>query len=374
MATAPPPPSDDHVAAVAPDGDVAQVAAGALTPAPRRGRWKWAVRAALGGLVIAALAITGRKYYDELDRLRHVSPLLVVVIALLYLAARALAGYVRRAALLTLGQRTGHAETFMLQMVQAYTNLLVPRGGIGLPALYMNVRHGTSVADFSAVQVLPLTLLQIITMGAAGLICQAILWGAYGVPWHRPIALLFAGVTVGGLLMLKVPLPRGAGRTRVGAFVVRLSDAYRRLGRSRRLLALSVAAHGVTVLIRALRIQLCVLAVGQPVAFSGAFLAALLADLAMIVSVTPAALGIREGILVYAARLVHTTGDVALAAAVLDRLVTTACTIVLGQIGVWRYIRPAMEEALATNRAKAAIAAATCVPPPTAVTPSSGRS
>jgi uncharacterized membrane protein YbhN (UPF0104 family) len=67
--------------------------------------------------------------------------------------------------------------------------------------------------------------------------------------------------------------------------------------------------------------------------------------------VTPAALGFREGAIVYGARVMQTTGDIALAAAVLDRVVGTACTVVVGQIGLWQLIRPVLRHAPAPARA-----------------------
>jgi uncharacterized protein (TIRG00374 family) len=94
----------------------------------------------------------------------------------------------------------------------------------------------------------------------------------------------------------------------------------------------------VVLLLRAARVQLSFKAVGVNVGFWPAFVASAVGDLMFLVSVTPGALGFREGGMVYAARVLGTTGDVALAAAVLDRIVLTGCNLVLGQIGVWRYI------------------------------------
>jgi uncharacterized protein (TIRG00374 family) len=108
-----------------------------------------------------------------------------------------------------------------------------------------------------------------------------------------------------------------------------------------------VITHAVMLALRAWRIQLCFQAIGRPVNYFGALAASLLADLAFVVSITPAALGFREGAIVYAARVLHTTGDVALAAAILDRLISIVCHVVVGQLGVWQFIRPALRLAAA---------------------------
>ena len=333
-------PGRDDAPSEAPEGE-----------APRRA---WVIRLVIAGAVLGVLVVAGWKYYDELHRLRDAPPLLVGAIALLWLASRYPAADVMRVALRALGHRLGRYEAFMLQMVQSYGNVLIPRAGIGMPALYLKLRHGTSFADLSAVQLLPMTLLQILTIGVTGLVCQAILWRTGGET-DRPLVILFAGVALGCAAALVIPVPAGrAGHGRVAKFLARLVGAWQKLGRARGVLARSVFTHAAMLAVRAWRIQLCFLAVGETVPYWGAFAASLLADLALLVAVTPSALGFREGALVYAARVMGTTGDVAMAAALLDRLISTACNIIVGQIGVWQFVRPALRGAADTRPVSAA--------------------
>jgi uncharacterized membrane protein YbhN (UPF0104 family) len=315
-------------------------------------RRNWLIRSLVALVVVAALALVGRRYYDDLWRLRSVSPRLVLVIASLWLVTRYLAADVMRVALRALGHRIGRYEAFMLQMVQSYGNTLVPRTGISGPAVYLKLRHATPFADLGAVQLLPMTLLQIFTIGVMGLGCQLVLWRFYGQRWEWPLTVLFAAVAAGCAAPLLVPLPAGrTGRGRVTTFLARLATACDKLGRFNGLLARVIATHAVMLALRAWRIQLCFLAIGRPVHYVGALGASLLADLAFVVSVTPAALGFREGAIVYAARVMQTSGDTALAAAILDRLISTACNVIVGQVGVWQLIRPALRNAPAPRAA-----------------------
>ena len=320
--------------------------AAAAVGLPRRRHWF--LRAAIAAAIVGALAIVARRYYDELWRLRNVPPLLVVAIAALWLGTRYLAADVMRVALRALGHRIGRYEAFMLQMIQSYGNTLIRGAGIGGPAVYLKLRHAVPFADLSAVQLLPMTLLQICTIGVMGLGCQVVLWKFFGRPWERPLTVVFAAAAAvsGGLLLIPLPVGRaGAGLGRLKTFIARLVDASHKLGRFNRLAARAAATHSVMLLLRAWRIQLCFAAIGQPVHYFGALAASLLADLAFGISVTPAALGFREGAIVYGARVMQTNGDMALAAAVLDRVVGTACTVIVGQIGLWQLIRPALRAA-----------------------------
>lgn len=312
------------------------------TPPPRRRHW--VLRAVLAGAVLGALLVAGRKYYDELHRLRDAPAGLVAFIALLYLASRYPAADVMRVSLRRLGHRLGRYEAFMLQMVQSYGNVLVPRAGIGLPALYLKLRHGVGFADVGAVQLLSLSLLQMVAIGLSGLACLFLRWAWYGSTPDRPMVFLFAGVAAACVTPLALHVrPSRFGHGRVARFLSHLLGAWRRLGRSPGLVARTLLTQAAMLAVRAVRIQVCFQAVGQPVPYLGAFVASLLADVAFVASVTPAALGFREGAIVYAApRVLGTTGDVAMAAAVLDRVITIVCNIVVGQVGVWRLIRPAL--------------------------------
>ena len=108
-------------------------------PPPRRRTW--IVRTVVGVVVLAVLAIVGRRFYDELYRLREAPPLLVALIFLLWPASRYPAAVVMRTSLRALGTQLGRYEAFMLQMVQSYSNVLVPRSGIGVLGLYMKRRR-----------------------------------------------------------------------------------------------------------------------------------------------------------------------------------------------------------------------------------------
>jgi uncharacterized membrane protein YbhN (UPF0104 family) len=311
------------------------------------------LRIVIALVVVAALLLAGWRsgLYKELYRLRQAPPGLVALMAALWLASRYPAADVMRVALRALGHHIGRFEAFMLQMIQSYGNVIVPRAGIGLPALYLKAHHGVSFADLSAVQLLPMSLIQLVTIGVVGLASQLVLWRVYGRPLERPLSILFGAVAVGCVTPLLVPLPANrTGRGRITNFLARLATAWQRLGRSGGLLVRVVITHTAMLLLRAWRIQFCFAAVGTPVHYLGALAASLLADLAFGISVTPGALGFREGAIVYAARVLNTTGDIAMAAAVLDRLISLACTVVVGQLGVWQFISPLLRGTGARSR------------------------
>ena len=123
---------------------------------------------------------------------------------------------------------------------------------------------------------------------------------------------------------------------RIAHFARRLSQAWRQLSTSRTLLGRLLILHLLGMVLRAVRLQVAFWSMDVSVSFLDVFVVSLLADLMFFVSFTPNGLGFRETAIVYGARVTGATVAEALAAAILDRLVTTATVIVAAQISLWR--------------------------------------
>lgn len=309
-----------------------------LKPTNRR---RWLLRVVLAAVVLTIFVYVGRRYKDDLHKVLEAKPLAVGLMVLVFIPTRIFTAEVMRTGLRALGHRVGAFESFMLTMVNAYANLLVPRAGLGLPAMYMKIKHRVPVADFSSVQLVPMSVLQVTTIGLVGLVVVALLTMSQRHPWNLPLLALFAALSIASFvaMMLPVGVPERF-QNRVAVFLRRMSTAWQRLGRSRGTVGASMLLHAVVLVLRALRLYLAFWAVGQQVNFLGVFVGSLLADIAFFVSITPSALGFREGGILIAAPLIGVTPDLCLAAALLDRIVTSLVVIVFGQIGMWRLVQP----------------------------------
>jgi uncharacterized membrane protein YbhN (UPF0104 family) len=298
------------------------------------GRFPWA-RVGVAVALLVVIAVLGRRFYGELDRLAGVPARSVALIALLYLVARAFNAGVIYAGLARLGHGAVRSvEVFFLLMTQYTVNMLVPRSGIGVPAGYLKLKRGVPVADFTAVQLLPGTLVMFVCVGIAGLAALVM----SGDRFDAKLAALFGIVTVGATALVATGTPAHRAGTRlVSRFVTKMSDANRRLGLDWPLLAGATGSHVIALLLRGLRLQLAFSAVGAPVSFASALVASCASDVLFLVSLTPGALGFREGAIVYAARVLGTTGDVALSAAVLDRIVISAVNVLFACVGMGKF-------------------------------------
>lgn len=296
-------------------------------------------RVARAAVVVAALVVAvviGRRYAGELHRLADVSPVYPCAMAAVYLLTRLVNAEAFARSLARLGHAVPRGEAFVALLVQSLINLVVPHAGMAAPAGYMRLRRGVPLADFGAVQVLPMFLAETFCVGALGLACLGVLAATGGAPWRWDVAALFAAVCVGCVVAAACPWPTFRGTHAIARFLGRLALAQQRLGDAR-LYAGVTALHLVSLTLRAARIWLSFRAVGVTVNPFAASAASLMSDLMLIVGFTPGALGFREAAFVFASGVLRTTGEIALAAALLDRLVVSLCTLAVGSGGLMLY-------------------------------------
>lgn len=303
------------------------------------------IRIAVGLAIVAMLIYLARGYVGELRRLPQVSPFHVVGIFALYMAMRALNGQTTKLALAALGHAIPLVEAFMLAVLTTYANLLIPRAGLGLPAIYLKLRRNVSYADFTS-QAMIVTTLQMGAIGAIGLVCQAVLTKLHGVRFDPLVCALFAGSLALGVGMPMIrPTLLADSTGKFANFIHRIAGAWGTIGRNRGTVLAILLWNVPMLLLRALRLQLAFYALGTPVGFVPAMVASLLADLAFFVSITPAGLGFRELGITYSAPMMGVTIGDAILAALLDRLVWTAGVVIVAQLGMWRLVRPALRAA-----------------------------
>jgi len=285
---------------------------------------------------LAPIVYFGRHYLRDLNRLEQVYVPLLPLILVFYFAARSVTGEIMRFSLQRLGHHIGRLEAFMLTILISYTNLAIPRAGYGPAAVYLKRCYGIPLADFSSL-FLPIIAIQLPCIGALGLLCQVALAVQGGVPYDPSYSLVFgASLGIGAALpFLRLPFSDGrAGR--VAGFLRRFNDSWQLLARSPRTLMVMLAAQVAVLLLRALRLDIAFSALEFDPPFWGVFLASLLADIVFLLSVTPAALGLREAAIAYGAEAMGVSASIAVTVTILDRLVWVVGVLVVGQVSLWK--------------------------------------
>ena len=299
---------------------------------------KW-VKPLISVIVVSLFVWVGWKHLGELDRLLSVSPWLAISILAAFLLMRYLHGQTLRRTLGGLDCHIGRSEGFHLSMIIAYANLIVPRVGLGGPAVYLNRRYNLHYGEFASL-LLPMVVVQFVCVGLLGVLVQVMLIVLRDQPVHWLVMLLFAGIAGGGLLALLIRVPtREQSANRLVRLISRLGASWNRLASQPGLLRYVTLLQLVMIFFRAGRLVLVFWAIGVEVDWLAILTTSLLADLTLLISITPGALGFREAAITYGMSIANIATDLSVSAGILDRIICALATVIVGQTSVWKLMK-----------------------------------
>lgn len=296
-------------------------------------RWRTYLRPAAAMLAMAIFLFAGQDYLKELDRIGGAWWPAVLGVAVVHTLTLWLQGLTTKWGLDAFDRSITAKESFSIFVLSSYTNLLLPRSGLGATAAYLHKVKKCSLVDYGSVVLVNGILF---VMACSGVCCAMLIIGWL---WHgveTPIWLAI-GVSAFFVLSVLVSVARwgflekytGPGHL----LVTRVNHATSRLAKSgsRRVLGLGTA-HVALAFLRAIRFHFAFLALGLEVPFFGVLFASLLGDLAFVIAITPSALGFREAAVALSAAHLGIPVSLALSAAVLDRLVFSLTVVCISQI------------------------------------------
>lgn len=294
-------------------------------------------------LILGLILLVGgwllRDRVSDLGALSDVPVSVLAQMVVLVVISRFMTGVGFHAALQTLGHKTSLLHMFWLNILGSYSALVVPRSGHGARAAYLKLRHGIPLAESSAI-LLPLFVVQAVVAGVTGLAAIGIWAVVAGGAIDKPIAWSLAAVAAFGFGAMFVRFastsqPRG----RVGRFFRELNESWKTLQGHFFLIAGLTILHVAILAVDSARLHLAFGAVGAEVSYVQALAVGAIAQVSIIVSLTPAGLGLREGVISYSGKWLGVGVGPALSASILDRLVTVSTILVLTPVAYWRLSR-----------------------------------
>jgi glycosyltransferase 2 family protein len=292
------------------------------------------LRAIASVLVLLAFGAVGFRYRGELDRLLRADPACVAALAALVVAVRWTAAEIMRDTLAQVGHPLRRGDIFGLSALSSVPALFFPRAGFGALGMGLRARHGVPFSASTAL-VLPLSVLDLVVVGAGGLALQGWLFLA-SRPYEPALAAVFAATLVAALVALFLNPRLPFAPARLARFLDALADAWRRLRGNRPYVLRMLALLTLITALRVARLALAYRAIGFAPSLDGLVLASLLGDLMFMLAITPGALGLREAAIVYGARMAGVTPEASLAAALLDRMAMMLVVLLLAQGAAWR--------------------------------------
>lgn len=300
-------------------------------PITNRQRW---LRTLLALVAVALFVVVGNKYFGEVHRIVQANWFGIAGIIIVYITTVWIQSRTVRIGLEAFDHKISNGESFSLFVVGSAINLVLPRTGIGSTALYLSRVHRVPLFDYGSVVLYNVGLFVFCT-SSIGIAAFAVNWMSTGeAPTPLLMVVIPAAMLASGLaISVRWSVPHNWKFPGV-SIARKLVRATGQLNGSPEMWSMA-RIHLVLVFLRAVRLQIAFWAMGIPVNFIPVLMASVLGDLLFVIAITPGAIGFRETAIAMAASWLGTTVPIALAVAILDRLVFSLTVVVLAQFA-WR--------------------------------------
>jgi uncharacterized protein (TIRG00374 family) len=217
-------------------------------------------------------------------------------------------------------------EWFGLTVCNNMFNYYLPaRGGIVVKAYYLKKKHSLSYPHYAALMAGSVFLVLAVAsfVGLVVVLFVSAMRGRFIVSLAVAFFLVFLGVLLTGLVtkhLLRLKIHRKFAR--LSLFLSNLREGLGFFSEHKKYALDFCLLSGFFLLLIAVRLHLCFLALNFSVKFWSVLLIMVITEFSFLISVIPGNLGIKEGIIVFSGGIFAISADQALAAAILDRAVS----------------------------------------------------
>jgi len=293
-------------------------------------RWLLLAIVVAGGIWYAA------RHPEVVSALKGVPLVSLLAILVLELVARVLQGYKLKLMSGVFGVGLRFREWFGLTVCASmYSYLLPARAGAGVQALYLKKQYGLPFAHFGSL-VAAMNVLILVVAGAVGL-CASVIQLSSVKPTAPTLLFVFLGLFVlsmGGCAVLAVltSLVKYVPTQALRQIASSVSDGLKMLARRRDVLLKVSGLHVAHIICGGAQFYIAFRSLGMEATLSQGIVVSALSAFAMFLALTPASLGINEGVISAAGQLLGLSAQKALVGAVVYRGVTILVSFALGWV------------------------------------------
>lgn len=228
--------------------------------------------------------------------------------------------------------RLKNIEWLMLSAVSSFANYFLPfRGGAGMRAMYLTKVHGLSLTRFIAT----LGIMSLIYMVSNGLLALVgvVMILLSGGPLNISLTIFFALVSVFGIVLMKYDYrPRKLSNHLILKHLHKILLGWAVIRKKDGLLLRLWVIITIIILASMWQCKVAFTAISFPLSWGGVILYAASKNLALLISLTPGALGIVEAISIYLGKILGYSTAQALLVQALIRVVALTTLLVVGPV------------------------------------------
>ncbi|MBS3093784.1 flippase-like domain-containing protein [Candidatus Pacearchaeota archaeon] len=283
-------------------------------------------------IVLTTLAYLYLKNNIETFRsLKIVSPILLLLLIALFLSTYILIAYLTRMILKTMKISISNRESFMLSIVTGFYNLITPlRGGLAARALYLKKNHQFSYTDFIS-SVAASYVIIFLVASVTGLSTALLIFiKKQIINWILVTIFFIVFLAMMSIILFSKKLKES--KYFLINKIIMISNSWNIIRKKPRII-IAVSLIAITqLLISALMLKLQFSVFGFHISFVEALFISSIGSLSLLISITPAGLGINEAITVFSALTLGISPAQSLSAALLGRAAQIIILFILGPI------------------------------------------
>jgi uncharacterized protein (TIRG00374 family) len=288
------------------------------------------------GIIIIAIIFGFFAYYiynhiSDFKQLTLVNPIYLAVLVVLFLISYTFIGVVTKTLLHPFNIKLKKLEAFAISITTGFYNLITPfRGGAMIRAAYLKKKHAFSYSDFIAT--LSASYVIIFFIGSLlGLSSILIIYLTEKI-FSSILFFIFLGIFLPMLCIIlfspKVPESKNKFLNKF----INVINGWHLIKNNKKVILVTSLATLINLLIGTLMIYLQFKVFGFDIPLAKALFLTSLGNISLLISITPANLGITEAITIFSANTIGITPVQSLPVTLLGRAIQMATLFILGPI------------------------------------------
>jgi uncharacterized protein (TIRG00374 family) len=288
------------------------------------------------GIIIVAIIFGFFAYYiythiSDFKQLTLVNPFYLLVLVVLFLISYTSIGVVTKTLLHPFNIKLKKLEAFAISITTGFYNLITPfRGGAMIRAAYLKRKHAFSYSDFIAT--LSASYVIIFFIGSLlGLISVLSIYFSEGI-FSSILFFIFLGIFLPMLCIILFSPKISESKNKFLNKFIHVINGWHLIKNNKKVILTTAIATLINLLIGTLMIYLQFKVFGFEITFAKSLFLTSLGNISILISITPANLGITEAITVFSANTIGITPIQSLPVTLLGRAIQMTTLFVLGPI------------------------------------------
>ncbi|MCD4759910.1 flippase-like domain-containing protein [archaeon] len=291
-------------------------------------------------IIITTLALAFffiKNNISDFKQLTIENPLLILARAILVIATMIILGLINKTLLKPLEVKINLLESTKISIVNSFYNLITPfRGGIAARAIYLKRKYNLKYTKFLGL-VATSTLLVVLISSILGIIATILIYLKENI-FNPIIPIIFIATLIITLTVAIISPTIKETKYSLINNIIRIINSFSQINKNKFFLIAAILTT-IQILIAAYATQLTFAIFGIEISFVKTLFLSAIGGISLIISLTPANLGVSEAIMVFSAQTIGISTVEALSVAILGRLIQFVVLFTLGPIVSYKLMK-----------------------------------